>query len=229
MVAKSALYVAALAALSMVAAQNASAAVIPIKSDRADLNMLSGEGANGSEWNLPVGRIYGSQDRTALFMFLLPAIPGETVTSASFKANQSIAATSLFGFNVDMYAVRVGATTATTTADFGNGALSAVGTRIQDDFVIPSTPTGYVNTNAAGDYALTSYLTSNYVAGQYLIVRLNADYSTAPTTPPDPYYSFRAFESGDAATLTLTTIPEPASLGLLGLSGLAMLRRRRQA
>ena len=241
MVAKSALYVAALAALSMGAAQNASAATIPVSSDLADGNIYyrgdSGN-ASGDSGDLLVGFGFTNQQRVGIYVFQLPSLPaGETVTGASFQAHLSDGQTNLASFNVDMYVTRVASTTTYDYAtDFGDGPTPApvLGTLIQNDFVTPTTPKdSLVNTSEAGNTALLNYLTSNYVGGNYLFVRLNGDYSNLQNQEWANFVTAdKASQPAYAAqmpTLTLTTVPEPTSLGLLGLSGLAMLRRRRQA
>lgn len=201
------LCIAAVAALLMGSVRPASAGEILIATDGNDQNVLSWTLANEGSGDLPVGRIYGGQERAALYMFKLPALAvGEAVTNATFKAYLAWSTT---GFNVDLYALRVGATAAVDTPDFGVGPTPGNGTLIQDDFVAPSTSGGYVNTSGAGDAALLSYLTSNYAADKYLIVRLNADYSTTPSS--DQNYAFGGAEWGGgvrAATLTLATGPK---------------------
>ena len=47
--------------------------------------------------------------------------------------------------------------------------------------------------------------------------------------PPFPPQDGAAFDPGSSGSYTVAVIPEPTSLALLGLGGLAMLRRRRRA
>ena len=188
------------------------AAVIPIVSDTADGNIYKRPTDSGvtdqSQGDLPVGYAYANQERVVMFVFQLPTLAvGESVTGATFKALQSASASE---FNVDLYATGVRATTTYAySTDFGVGPSPSpspvAGTLIQDNFATPSTVNGaYVTTSSTGDAALLSYLNSNYVAGSYLFVRLNADYSTLPTN--GPVYTYASVERAggtQAPTLTL--------------------------
>jgi len=116
-------------------------------------------------------------------------------------------------------------------------------TKIQDNFIVNLTespwqwPDSTHSTDSAGDANLASWLQSQYTGttpnAAYAILRLNPD-----AVPVGTYRGVR-IKSSDAAygdspepgeirpTLTVETIPEPATIGLLGLAGLgAMIARR---
>lgn len=80
---------------------------------------------------------------------------------------------------------------------------------------------GWVSWNDVVDYSAV-----DVTAGQTYVGRLQLKYSNEEknlvNNYPDPQTLF-------LDNLTFTAIPEPASLGLLGLGGLAMLRRRRRS
>jgi len=239
MFAKSALCLAALAALSAVSGQSASAAVITISAPTADgIIQNAGDQATG-EGDMRVGLLGGSNFRVVILMFQLPVLaPGETVTNAVLntrfgdKSNTPL-------FNIDVYATRVaaGSPNIDNGLDWGFGA-SPGGTLIQNDLVTPSTDLSggntLISTDATGNANLLSYVNTNYVAGSYVYLRLNPDVaqdSVAIGGSDSGYRVFAAdiFSGSRAAQLELTTvIPEPATLGLVGLAAtLGMARRRR--
>ena len=251
MFAKSALCLAALAALSTVSGQSASAAVITISSHVADGIIQNGNAQDAGEGEMRVGLLGGSNFRVVILMFQLPVLaPGDTVTNAVLNTRFGDTSGPGFNpstpplFNVDLYATRVAAGLGINNGlDWGFGASppalpALTGTLIQNDLVTPSTVLGgneLISTDATGNANLLSYINSNYVAGSYVYLRLNPDVAQTNAAIGGDDAAYRVYSanwtSGGSrvAQLELTTvIPEPATLGLVGLAAtLGMARRRR--
>jgi len=242
MLAKYVSYAAALAALSIVAGQSASAAVFTISAPVEDgIIQNVSQGPATGEGDMRVGLLGGSNFRVVILMFQLPVLaPGETVTNAVLNTRFGITSNTPL-FNIDVYATRVaaGSPNIDNGLDWGFGA-SPGGTLIQNDLVTPSTDLSsgdtLISTDATGNTNLSSYLNSNYVAGSYVYLRLNPDVaqdSVAIGGSDSGYRVFSAdiFSGTRAAQLELTTgvIPEPASVFVLaGVAGVLGLSRRRR-
>jgi len=122
------------------------------------------------------------------------------------------------------------------------------------DYEVTGVPLAAVTLEASADSdACFDVWVWNEGLGDYELVAPGWDFSESPTydfmvSPPDGVYRFRItgidppadgddptsfptglsfVEPGDVTSLTMTPIPEPAALVLLGVGGLAMLRRRR--
>jgi len=252
MLAKYVSYAAALAALSMVAGQSASAAVITISAPTADGIVQNGNAQADGEGELRVGLLGNNMFRVAILMFQLPVLaPGETVTNAVLNTRFGVTSGPGFNpstpplFNVDLYATRVAAGLGINNGlDWGFGASppalpALTGTLIQNDLVTPSTTLGgnqLISTNATGNANLLSYINSNYVGGSYIYLRLNPDVAQNLAAIGGNDVGYRVFSRnfGDgsrAATLDLTIvpIPEPATVFVLaGVAGVLGLSRRRR-
>jgi len=250
MLAKYVSYAAALAALSMVAGQSASAATIPITSFNADGIVQNGNASAHNEGDIVVGR-FNSDHRVVVYPFKLPTLaPGHFVTDASLRVvlrskSGTTMTPSTLNFNVDLYAVRVTPTNTILNDFYGVGA-SPITTNgsvlLQDNFATPSTANGPVTSLPIAGGNLAAYLKQpgRYVVGHYLWLRLNFDVAQGLQVGQ---YTFAANNLGNTnqtqastvagtspAVLTLTTaIPEPATVfALAGVVGILGLSRRRQ-
>lgn len=180
-----------------------------------------------------------------ILVFQLPSIPvGEAITTANlgiyWDADNMQSIGSLTGSTdnampkwCDLYAVRYSASSTVTTNDWGYKANVGVNdVLLESQFLyqaanVTMNPT-LAETSAGADAALASWLTAQYtagaVAGDYVFLRIQAMKDSG-----NPW----KITSGDAATqkplLTIETsvIPEPATVGMIGLGAvIAMLIRR---
>ena len=228
-------------ALAMVIAigVSANAAVISVASDPADTTIgLNTEGVPGVHWNAATTMIigddnaqYGKDDVAAVAVFQLPDLGGEAIDTANLSCRMSWGRYALSG-GVDVYGVRAASSNAVLVGDYGWGQplTTGGGTLIQDDFIVHAGETqdlATFETDDTADAALAAWLAGAYssgaVAGDYVFIRFNGDAQSNNTF---------GLISGNHATempptLTITTIPEPATLGFLALGALAAFRRRR--
>lgn len=130
----------------------------------------------------------------------------------------------------------LGATGDVTTSDYIAQAddPNPVGwTLLQDDFITGDTAGATVQTlSATGQANLLTYLKDNYVAGQYLLISAAMD--TNGVTGNFDRFEFNTVNSrvdGDPPIgqdeLIVDVVPEPTTMGILGLGLLGLIKRRR--
>ena len=164
---------------------------------------------------------------------LAPLAPGETYDTASLTLD-FLNVSGNPPYNVDLYGLTRSPTAGpgAIAADYFEGALDATNTLIADNFVTTATPTGSVTTDASANTNLVAFLNANATTGpgQFVLFRINNDADESGVN--NRGYQFggnAAGDDGNQPTLTFTTIPEPASLALLGLGGLMLLARRKRS
>lgn len=189
-------------------------------------------------WQTTVGEWYGNIG-TVVIPFELPNL-GATV-DPFITADLGVAVNGFTAVptqtDIDLYGVRVDASPLISTSDaYSGAAIDAGATLIQQSFLTPSTPAGWSpvnnNTDAAGDAALTSFLNSSYDggagAGQFVFLRLSYGADTVSGSDNYNIDMREAGNEGEWPVITYDAIPEPATLGLLGLFGGAILFMRRR-
>lgn len=171
---------------------------------------------------------------SSIFIFDLPAIPvGEAVTAATLTLRLTNPGPS--GYNIDLYGLtRTASTTPVGAGDYFSGANDASNAKLADNFATSLTPVGNVTLSNA---ALVGFLNLRYAAfgpghdfsgnDDFVFLRLSKDAANA-IYGYNPY-GFASANSATPPSLSITTgvVPEPASLAMLTLGGLAILARRR--
>jgi len=184
----------------------------------------------------------GTDDRSGIAFLKLPTLPaGHTISSADFQIYLYKSNMVDGDWATDLYALYTTDTPVLSAADHYLGADDPSATKVMDDFNVfdnfnpPYNPAdGNYNTDAAADAVLATWLQSQYTGSTpnaaYAVFRLNADALPSGSFQLNRYVASDGL--GDTSgsplpTLTIETIPEPATLGLLGLAGLgAMIARR---
>jgi len=138
-------------------------------------------GDNDPEWN---------RDKScAIVVFQLPDLGGFPILTANATAGMEVqnspGGIDPFPKGVDLYAIRTAASPVVSTGDYGYKG-SGLGTLIQANVLVMPTDTGIpytlYNTDAAGDAALATWLSSLYAAGvqpgSYAFLRYEANGDT---------------------------------------------------
>jgi hypothetical protein len=209
--------------------------------------------SDNGDYQARIGEFYSPGGAAYVAPFLLPTLPaGQVFTAANLQtqlfgenATTDISGVSVQG-NADLYVLnRISASPTLLASDYYQGALDTSNTLLQAGFYNPTSVvrtdanTGpFTDTNTAAGALLVTFLNNAEAAGDagdYIFLRLNYNLPTIPVG--NDFYAIlteNAGGSNEKPILTLTTgaaaessVPEPASLALLAIGSLSLLRKRK--
>jgi hypothetical protein len=183
--------------------------------------------------------------------FLLPTIPaGESIVSATLEvstvnqtSNKPTSPADLYGISALTAAPPAGATpsnggTIAGTPYYYSGATADPTSGVsllQSGFLDSTNGTTAHNftSNDISSFIQSIYTNNPTAAGQYLTLRLSYEGTSFSTANRYEVFLSQGTNLPQAAAvtpvLTITTTPEPASLGVIGLGGVTLLGRRRKS
>jgi hypothetical protein len=180
-------------------------------------------GSAGADSN-PIGVRGTGVGLGAVIPFLIPTLDGASITSAELSI--TLLSNTLVDSNPSMYLEVYGARSATTAgpvpADFTGVTTPLVSNWLQFN---SNTATG---TYTASSSALTSWISGQAGTTGDVYVFLTLRSNIVPSGSYDYVYMASGNATADQPTLTITTsVPEPATIGMLGFGSLVALLLRR--
>ena len=219
------------------------ATMINVDADGADLGLFgNGTTATSAIWAGQASAYLANNANWGEYIsvFQLPDLGGESVSNVTLKVALKADTWQNWG-NVDIYGVRSSASATVALSDYGvYGDNAGNGTKVQDNFFLSGTGDGTYqdySTDASGNTAFKSWLVDQYTnvgVGGYVFLRLQPDGLTsahgisAGTSEYTDTAGNNGGVGGSTPVLTIETIPEPATLGLVaGFAGAIIFIRRK--
>lgn len=208
---------------SLLIAATASASVITATSTDRTYRSTGGTLGAITDATLLAGTQAANVSAGFVIPFLIPSLGGASITDVQLSLTAVANTISDTGTSIylEIYGIRSSSGATTLATDYTGTTTPLVSNWIQMN---ASAATGTYTANSA---ALTSWINSNAVEGEYLFLTFKPSGALAANTYK--YLSFASVDSGaNMPALTITTvIPEPATIGMLGIGALFALLLRR--
>ena len=160
------------------------------------------------------GAVDTTLNMTLVYAFLMTGVTDPSqITAADFSVTQSAVGSD---FDINASIIRT-----SDTADFEYSDYQTIGTSLMEDFS-SNDVVGSKSLDTTGQSSLVTYLQNNWVEGQYVFISLQSDPLTLTGTASD-YAKFNA-----DGVLSVMTIPESATIGMLGLGAFLLMAIRKQ-
>lgn len=181
-------------------------------------------------------------DCATILVFRLPDLGGKSITSANLGTYIEIDYAAGAGSGhpgstdtavpkwISLYGLRYSSSSAVMTNDYGYKAVvGANDTLIQSQYYTATSNSlmdpVLIETDAAGDASLADWLTAQYAngaqAGDYVFLRVHSMQDTG-----NPFKVYSANDVSRIPVLSITAIPEPATIGMLGFGALVVIAAR---
>ncbi|MHB1158305.1 MAG: PEP-CTERM sorting domain-containing protein [Phycisphaerales bacterium] len=166
-----------------------------------------------------MGGQWGNDYTVSIFEVPIAALAGVSLTNATLQVHSQGFSTGYFYGSAAIGWLDLTGSGITATGDVVADAMGGPATSVPNQFPIWDSDWGTGDSSGLPTFNVTTYVQADLDAGR--------TYSTfVMSGSRDTYGSISTAESGSGPSIIATFIPEPASLGLLALGALALLRRR---